>query len=209
MSACSANAVRRIRKVRSTGHVMYVSCKKAYRACLRAVPKSSSAPGCASRARLLGQRAKWCRGPYHRAWSTPGGPSPLGPRHLRGDPVGRGAMLRRHTPGTPHCGAADRDRAVLRTAERRKRATYPELAQGGAQQLCVLGCEVGGRWNAEAASVVRRLVRLRACRAPHLCARLPASPARRWWSALSVACQQAVGSTALGRARAVQPADPG
>ena len=37
------------------------------------------------------------------------------------------------------------------TAERRKRATYPELAQGGAQQLCVLGCEVG---DAEAASVV-------------------------------------------------------
>ena len=106
--------------------------------------------------------------------------------------------------GTPHCGAADRDGAVLRTAERRKRATYPELAQGGAQQLCVLGCEVGGRWNAEAASVVRRLVRLRACRAPApLRAAAGVAWARRWWSALSVACQQAVGSTALGRARAV------
>ena len=45
-------------------------------------------------------------------------------------------------------------------------ATYPELATGGAQALCVLGCEVGGRWNADAVKLVQRLVALRAHRAP-------------------------------------------
>ena len=33
--------------------------------------------------------------------------------------------------GTPHAGAPSRDGAVLQVAERRKRSTYPELAQGG------------------------------------------------------------------------------
>ena len=48
---------------------------------------------------------------------------------------------------TPHAGAPARDGAVLQVAERRKRTTYPELAQGGAQSLCV-----------------RRLVALCSCR---------------------------------------------
>ena len=102
--------------------------------------------------------------------------------------------------GTPHAGAPARDGAVLQVAERRKRATYPELAQGGAQ-LCVLGCEIGGRWNALAMS---RLVALRSWRGPPA-ARGPARAAwaRRWWSVLSAAVQQAIGHTALGRARAV------
>ena len=68
--------------------------------------------------------------------------------------------------GEPHPGAAAQDGAVLRTAYRRKQATYPELATGGAQTLCVLGCEVGGRWNADAVKLVQRLVALRAHRAP-------------------------------------------
>ena len=59
--------------------------------------------------------------------------------------------------GEPHPGAAAQDGAVLRTAYRRKHATYPELATGGAQTLCVLGCEVGGRWNADAVKLVQRL----------------------------------------------------
>ena len=58
------------------------------------------------------------------------------------------------------------DGAVLQVAEHRKRATYPELAQRGAQSFCVLGCEIGGRWNTSAMSLVRRLVALRSCRAP-------------------------------------------
>ena len=76
---------------------------------------------------------------------------------------------------------------------RRKQATYPELATGGAQELCVLGCEVGGRWNADAVKLVQRLVALRAHRAPSA-VREPAKAAwaRRWWSLLPVAVQQTV-----------------
>ncbi|CAE7938431.1 ccdc135, partial [Symbiodinium necroappetens] len=96
------------------------------------------------------------------------------------------------------------DGAVLRTALRRKHATYPELADGRAQALCVLGCEVGGRWSTDAVMLVRRLVALRALKAPPAM-RAPAKAAWacRWWSVLSVAVQQAVGHTALGRARAM------
>ena len=106
--------------------------------------------------------------------------------------------------GEAHPAAAAQDGAVLRTAYRRKQATYPELATGGAQELCVLGCEVGGRWNADAVKLVQRLVALRAHPAPPA-VRAPAKAAwaRRWWSLLSVAVQQAVGHTALGRARAL------
>ncbi|CAE7820944.1 unnamed protein product, partial [Symbiodinium sp. KB8] len=118
--------------------------------------------------------------------------------------------------GTPHARAPSRDGAALQVAERRKRAIYPELAQGGAQSLCVLGREIGGHWNASAMSLVRRLVALRSCRAPPA-ARGPAHAAwaRRWWSVLSTAVQQATGHTALGRAGvgrrrvlALAPADP-
>ena len=63
---------------------------------------------------------------------------------------------------SPHPGVA----AVLRTAYRGKQTTYPELAAGGAPELCVLGCEVGGRWNADAVKLVQRLVALGAHRAP-------------------------------------------
>ena len=51
--------------------------------------------------------------------------------------------------------------------------------------------------------LVRRLVALRALKAPSGVARPRKSRARRWWSVLSVAVQQAVGHTALGRARAM------
>ena len=87
--------------------------------------------------------------------------------------------------GTPHAGAPARDGAVLQVAERRKRTTYPELAQGGAQSLCVLGCEV--------ISFVLRLVSLCSCRVHRPCAVPRAARARRWWSVLSAAVQQAIG----------------
>ena len=48
--------------------------------------------------------------------------------------------------GQPQPCGADVDGAALRVAERRKRATYPELAAAGPQRLIVLGAEVGGRW---------------------------------------------------------------
>ena len=36
---------------------------------------------------------------------------------------------------------------MLRIAERRKRAAYPERSSGGPQRLLVLGSEIAGRWN--------------------------------------------------------------
>ena len=47
------------------------------------------------------------------------------------------------------------DGAMLRVAERRKRAAYPELTSGGPQRLLVLGSEIGGRWNETAQHLVR------------------------------------------------------
>ena len=102
--------------------------------------------------------------------------------------------------GQPQPCTADVDGAGLRTAERRKAATYPELQREGPQRLVVLGSEVGGRFNGDAHCLLRDLVRVRACRAPPALRSAAASGwTRRWWSMLSVAVQQAVASTALGR----------
>ena len=101
--------------------------------------------------------------------------------------------------GHPQPCAAVVDGAALKIAERRKRATYPELERGGPQKLVVLGSEVGGRWNEQARRFVQDLVRLKGHRAPPaLRAAGSGAWARRWWSMLSVAVQQAVASTALG-----------
>eukprot|EP00439_Symbiodinium_sp_Y106_P008994 s6778_g1.t1 len=51
--------------------------------------------------------------------------------------------------GRPQPSAASRDGAAITVAERRKRAAYPELLRPGSQRLCVLACEVGGRWSSE------------------------------------------------------------
>ena len=102
--------------------------------------------------------------------------------------------------GQPQPCAADVDGAALRTAERRKAATYPELQGAGPQKLVVLGSEVGGRFNSDAQRLVRDLVRLRSYRAPPALRAAAASGwTRRWWGMLSVAVQQAVASTALGQ----------
>ena len=110
----------------------------------------------------------------------------------------------------PQPCAADVDGAALRTAERRKAATYPELHGAGPQKLVVLGSEVGGRFNGDAHRLVRDLVRLRSYRAPPALRAAAASGwTRRWWGMLSVAVQQAVASTALGQrgpSRRVPPA---
>ena len=80
--------------------------------------------------------------------------------------------------GSPQPSAAIVDGAVLRVAERRKFAAYPELARGGPQKLIVLGCEVGGRCNAQARHFVRDLVRLNASH-PHSSDSLAAAAAAR------------------------------
>ena len=102
--------------------------------------------------------------------------------------------------GAPHAGAPARDGAVLQMAERRKRATYPELAQKGRSVPLRAGMR---NWR-----TLERLSNV-ACAAPGRAVLLPgrtgrARPwARRWWSVRSTAVQQAIGHTALGRARAV------
>ena len=71
--------------------------------------------------------------------------------------------------GTPQPRASEEDGAALRMAQRRKRATYPELLAQGPQRLLVLGSEIGGRWNDEA-------LRLSQLAGPPCCA--PASSPR-------------------------------
>ena len=102
--------------------------------------------------------------------------------------------------GHPQPCAVQVDGAALQVAERRKQAAYPELTRGGPQTLLVLGSEIGGRWSTGARRFVRDLVRLRAqCAPPAVIGAAASAWARRWWSALSVAVQLAVASTALGR----------
>ena len=71
--------------------------------------------------------------------ATPTGPAPCCDATLVSPPT---------RTGQPQPCSAESDGAALRVAERRKRATYPEFAQGGPQRLVVLGTEVGGRWKA-------------------------------------------------------------
>ena len=111
--------------------------------------------------------------------------------------------------GRPQPSAASRDGAAITVAERRKRAAYPELLRPGPQRLCVLACEVGGRWSSESLRLVTQLVRLRAQRAP--AALRPAARQgwlRRWWGFLSVALQSTLAATLLG-APSVAGALPG
>ena len=101
--------------------------------------------------------------------------------------------------GQPQPGTVEDDGAMLRVAERRKRAAYPELSSGGPQRFLVLGSEIGGRWNEAAQQLVSDLARVRALRAPPaLRAAATSAWTRRWWATLAVAVQQAVSSTPLG-----------
>ena len=97
---------------------------------------------------------------------------------------------------------------MLRVAQQRKRAAYPELSSGGPQRLLVLGSEIGGCWNEAAQQLVRDLarVRVRAQRAPPA-PRAAATSAwtKRWWATLAVTVQQAVSSTVLGSPWPVPP----
>ena len=75
--------------------------------------------------------------------------------------AGSAGMAASHAPA---CGPAFHTSFGERTLHCADRP-YPELAQGGAQSLCVLGCETRRRWNASAMSLVRRLIALRSCQA--------------------------------------------
>eukprot|EP00439_Symbiodinium_sp_Y106_P025062 s727_g3.t1 len=74
-------------------------------------------------------------------------------------------------------------------------------AQGNGPHTRSLGSEVGERWNGEAGRFVQHLLRVRSQRAPPALRRAAAVGwSRRWWGILAVAVQEAVASTALGRA---------
>ena len=76
------------------------------------------------------------------------------------DAHGRGAVLRCDAG----VAAGPNPVSMLRVAERRKRAAYPELSAGGPQRLLMLGSEVGGRWNDAAQRLVQDLARVRSQR---------------------------------------------
>ena len=89
--------------------------------------------------------------------------------------------------GAPLPGAADADGVALRGAN-----------AVGTLSL-QLEARIGGRWNAESLTFVRRLVRFRARRAPPaLRTAAAAGWSRRWWGLLGVALQRALRSTLLG-----------
>ena len=101
--------------------------------------------------------------------------------------------------GRPQPSSTTRDGAALAIAERRKRAAYPELPRRGPQRLCVLACEIGGRWNDESLRLVAQLVRSRTMRAPApLRGAATQGWYRRWWGLLSVAVQNTLAATLLG-----------
>ena len=131
----------------------------------------SSGPGCGSRAKLWAQKVRWCRSsgsPTPRplestrgtdaAWTWSSTVFPRGGRHSACDATLVSPLTR---SGAPQPRASKEDGAALWVAERRKRATYPELLAQGPQRLLVLGSEVGGRWNDEALGLVRDLARCR------------------------------------------------
>ena len=115
---------------------------------------------------------------------------------VRGYTAWRGVVLRCHPRGASDSrgeaqpSAASRDGAAITVAERRKRAAYPELLRPGPQRLCVLACEVGGRWSSESL----RLVSQAGLAAPlvgflergfakHRCCHAARSTVRRWRTA--------------------------
>ena len=93
--------------------------------------------------------------------------------------------------GTPHRKCASRAGVALRTAERRKDATYWEAAASqGTVRLLTLACEVGGRWSDTCVAFVRTLAKHKAEEAPPLMRRSAEYAwLSRWWSILSCAAQ--------------------
>ena len=130
----------------------------------------------------------------------------MGRRRWEGPSVAMPRWCCRFVEMVPPC-------AVLQLQSVANEPPTPSSPAGGAQSLCVLGCEIGGRWNASAMSLLRRLVALRSCRAPPA-VRGPAQAAwaRPWWSVLSTAVQQATGhrpSTCCARVSAESGASLG
>ena len=94
-----------------------------------------------------------------------------------------------HADGSPHPGAADTDGVVLARADNDKRTRiYREVEDCSSVELVVLGCELGGRWNQAAISLVTELARHKVQTAPPMLrASAQQAWANRWWAKLGVA----------------------
>ena len=120
-----------------------------------------------------------------------------------------------HADGRPWAQAAERDGIAIRRAEGAKATTYRELVQSTVVRLVTVACETGGRWSAEARTVLRGLAAARARSSPPVTQHAArASWLRRWGSLLSVAQQDALAATLvddvpsdLDGADGVQPSD--
>ncbi|OLP73342.1 hypothetical protein AK812_SmicGene47449 [Symbiodinium microadriaticum] len=88
--------------------------------------------------------------------------------------------------------------AALAEARRAKERTYPEFADARRCRLVVLGLEVGGRWSAEAAAVIRLLARARArSAAVTQRAACVAAFVSRWSGSLSIAAARSFAASLL------------
>jgi len=103
--------------------------------------------------------------------------------------------------GTARPRAAAEPGTALAHREDDKLHRYPELAASARVRLVVLAGEVGGRWSATAAWLLRRLAAHKAAEAPPALRRGTAlALERRWWGLLAVATQDALASTLLNDA---------
>jgi hypothetical protein len=95
-------------------------------------------------------------------------------------------------------GTSNAEGAVLRQAEGKKRRKYADVVASPHASLAVLGCEVFGRWNSDAVSLLDELAALKANDAPPLLrrsARLAWS--NRWWGLVGVATHRAIAESLL------------
>lgn len=102
---------------------------------------------------------------------------------LRADGTTSGAASR--APGT-----------ALKAAEDDKRRTYPELVGSPLLRLCTVACEVGGRFNSQAVSLLEQLALARARTEVPVLRRAAARAWRnRWLTLLAVCAQDALAAT--------------
>ena len=110
--------------------------------------------------------------------------------------------------GQPKYSADQNDGACLAAARRRKARRYPELVAGDRGRLVVLGCEVGGRWAAEAWGLLLGLAKSKSRSAPLLLQRsAQLAWCRRWANMVATSAQTALAAS-LAEPSALQAACP-
>ena len=114
--------------------------------------------------------------------------------------------------GEAHPRAAAEDGAVLVRAERDKETKYWDVHASSLAELVVLACEVGGRFNEQAANWVRYLAKQKAAgQHPLLKRSVQLAYSDRWWELLGMAAQDALAASLLnplGRKLVVDDRNP-